>query len=384
MHIKLSDLNALSFFSDNISKFLFWKDKNSVFLGCNESFAKYAGLNKKDEIIGKTDFDLPWSKKESYLSISIDQRVMKSGIPEIDFEESKTLHNNEKRWLLTSKMPLHNSDDEVIGIIGWFTDITEIKLLQFDIIEKSNQLSKSNLDLKKINKKLELANLDLENFTYAASHDLKAPLVGVIGVLELIKTKSTNLLDAQFIYLLNEGINAIKAMETLINDILAFARSGAENAMLKLANLKDVVSDKIKSLNHLIVERNVQFSVNLPASKINCYPELLGMVFYNLINNAIKFNQSKSPFFKVDYLDETDHWIFTVSDNGIGIEDKNKTKIFDAFSRLHTAKEYEGSGIGLSICKRIVNMHQGEIWISDQADGGSVFTFTISKNLNKQ
>lgn len=381
MHIKLNDLNALSFFSDSISKYLFWKDRNSVFLGCNESFAKYAGLNRKEDIIGKTDFDLPWNKEESNLSRSTDQRIMKNGISEIDFEETKTLYNKTKRWFLTSKMPLHNSNDEVIGVIGWFTDITDIKQMQFDMIEKSNQLLKTNIELKELNKKLELANLDLENFTYAASHDLKEPLIGVITILELIEKKSDGLLNAESNYLLKESINAARGMKTLLTDILAYARTGAENAMLKIVDLNDVVKDKIRNLNHLIVERNVHYTVNLPFEQINCYSELLGMVFYNLINNAIKFNQSDDPLFKIDYFEEVDNWVFSVSDNGIGIDKKDKVLVFEAFSRLHHSKDYEGSGIGLSICKRIVNMHQGEIWIDDQLNGGSVFTFSISKNL---
>lgn len=382
MHIKLNDLNALSFFSDNISKFLFWKDKKSVFLGCNESFAKYAGLSEKKRIIGKTDFDLPWKEKESNLSRLIDERIMKSGIPEIDFEESKTLHNNEKRWLLTSKMPLHNGDGEVIGIIGWFTDITEIKQMQLDIIEKSEQLLKSNNELKKVNEKLALANLDLTNFTNAASHDLKDPLINVIATLRLIKKKYDKTLDAGYKHLFNESISTLISMKTLVTDILNFAKTGSENAILKRANSKELVKEKISNLNHIIAKRNVEYSINLPSKQINCYPELLGMVFYNLINNAIKFNQSEKPLFKIDYRDEIEQWIFSVSDNGIGIDEINKKRVFNAFSRLHNADDYEGSGIGLSICKRIVDMHQGKIWISDLPEGGSVFNFSISKKLS--
>jgi chemotaxis family two-component system sensor kinase Cph1 len=120
--------------------------------------------------------------------------------------------------------------------------------------------------------------------------------------------------------------------------------------------------------------------LNLPSTAINCYSHLIGLVFYNLINNAIKFNKSDVPKICCNYTESLDYWTFTVSDNGIGIEPEYVDTIFEPFKRL-VGSDYEGSGLGLSICKRVANIHKGKIWIENNPKGGTIFYFSILKHI---
>ena len=121
---------------NNIPSYVFWKDRNSTYLGCNLKFAKSAGLDSPIEIIGKTDYDLPWSKEESDFFRKIDKEVMDSRIPQVNFEEPQTINDGSTKWLRTSKIPLFDENDNVIGILGTYEDITERKQMELELIAK--------------------------------------------------------------------------------------------------------------------------------------------------------------------------------------------------------------------------------------------------------
>lgn len=377
--MQLNKINhkVLELFADNINYYVFWKDRNSVFLGCNQKLADLLGLNDKSDIIGLTDFELPSIKEEAENFRTIDQRIMKSGIPELDFEEKHTQFDGSIKWLRTSKYPIKDDNNKVIGIVGWFSDITELKKMQIDIDENSKVIYQNNLTLKKLNNQLEISNLDLEKFTYAASHDLKNPLRIIQMGLELIELKNKTNYNKETINLFYEVKKSANVMSNLINDILDYAKTGSANMVLEKADLNEIVDEKIFLLQNIIKEKNVQLNINLPREKIKCYPSLIGMVFYNLISNGIKFNESKVPKIELSFSNNGNYWFFDIKDNGIGIPTDSNEAIFKAFNRLHNAEKYEGSGIGLSICRRIATLHKGFIEVKENPDGGSIFTFKI-------
>lgn len=133
-------------------------------------------------------------------------------------------------------------------------------------------------------------------------------------------------------------------------------------------------------LEEIITSKSAKVEVNLEDLSIKCYPELIGLIFYNLINNGLKFNESKVPEVVCTYDENKTHWLFSVQDNGIGIDSEYTEKIFQPFNRLQ-GSNYEGSGIGLSICKRVVNIHKGKIWVEQNDLEGACFKFSISKKL---
>ena len=158
--MQLNKINhkVLELFADNINHYVFWKDRNSVFLGCNQKLADLLGLKNKSAIRGLTDFDLPSIKEESDNFITIDQRIMETGIPELDFEEKHTQLDGSIKWLKTSKLPITDNNDKVIGILGWFSDITELKKMKLNLDENSQIILNNNKALKKLNNELEKLN----------------------------------------------------------------------------------------------------------------------------------------------------------------------------------------------------------------------------------
>ncbi len=377
----LSNHSILEIFADNCGKYVFWKDRNSVFLGCNSHFAKNCGIASKEDIVGKNDFDMPWSREEAEFFRSVDKRVMDSGEAELDFEEPKTLANGKKLWLKTSKKPLFDENGQVVGLLGWYSDITAIKNMEEQIEHNNKNLLKNNRHLENLNKELEHANLDLENFTYAASHDLKTPVRTIVSMLQLIERKHGKSFNQDASELFQFTINAGKRMSALISDILAYARTGKSNSDTQPIILSKIIDEKLVDLGPILEDQNAKVTLDLPAKKIYCYPQLIGSVFINLINNGIKFNDSENPTININHSECDQFYTFQVADNGIGIDEKYRNNVFDTFKRLHNTLEYDGSGIGLSICRRVVTIHGGKIWITDNPTGGTIFNFSISKSI---
>lgn len=372
--------NLLFQFINNITKFVWWKDKDSIFIGCNEKLAYYIGLNSADEIIGKSDYDIFDTKEDAESVIKIDQEIMASGKPQLNFEEYLTMGNLGKRWLSTSKIPLYGDEGEIIGTIGWFKDITEFKELEFQINEKNKALFEYNIELKIANQHLELVNSDLEKFTYAASHDLKGPVRTTKCFAELLKKNEGINLDKKALEYVDIICEATNRMKNLIEDILAYAQAGSSELIAESTDINEIISDKMIDLQPSYGEHSVDINLNLPKEKIKVYPQLIGLVFYNLLSNGIKFNDSPMPKIDCSYTEDDNFWTFSIQDNGIGIDQKYAEDIFKPFKRL-VHQGIEGSGIGLSICNRIVTLHKGKIWLEQSMIGSTTFKFTISKHL---
>ncbi len=375
----MKETDILKLFINNIPQYVFWKDRNSVYLGCSKNFSKSAGFESSEEIIGKTDYDFPWSTEEADFFREIDRKVMESCKSQLNFEEPQTLVDGSIRWLSTSKIPLFNDNNEVIGILGWYNDISQYKTMEIEIDEKSKALLDYSIQLEKSKSELEIINKDLEMFTYAVSHDLKSPLNNILTISQLIKSDSiefnTNKLEE-----INFIIDSAEKMNVLIQDILNFARTGAKDLSAERINIKDLITEKLSLIDSSIMNKFAEVDIQMQDSLINCYPDLMGILFFNLINNGLKFNDAKEPKVVCKISESSSEFLFSVSDNGIGINPKFKDEIFNPFKRLG-GKKIEGSGLGLSICKRIVKLHNGKIWVEDNPSGGSNFLFTIAKTF---
>lgn len=359
---------------DHIPSYVFWKDRQSIYLGCNENYAKTAGLDVPDEIIGKSDYDLPWSEEESNFFRIIDKEVMDTGIPRINFEQPQTINDGSTRWLRTSKIPLHNEIGEVIGILGTYEDITERKSIELELIEK-------NKKLQQLNARLEMANADLEQFAYAASHDLQEPLRMIGRFAGLLDKKYKSTLDGvgtEYLKYIKEGT---QRMSTLISQILSYTKLEKLEENYTETNFGDLLNEILEELEVFIKKRNAQLDISLPTQKIKCQAARIKMLFHNLIANGIKFNESETPRIVINYEEGENEWYFTVSDNGIGIDKNYHDYVFKPFKRLNNRGKFPGNGVGLSICKRIVNLHKGNIWYTNNQTGGTTFHFTISKEV---
>ena len=254
-------------------------------------------------------------------------------------------------------------------------EITRRELIEKELQEREEGLKLSNAELQRSNK-------DLEQFAYIASHDLQEPLRVVGSFISLLRRRYKQHFDEQAFEYIDFAVNGVQRMSKQIQSILTFSKVGKKEITFKLVKLNTVIQQNLRDLSNNIEEKNALINID-PLPSIYCEKYQIEMVFQNLIGNAIKFNNRNQPIINIcQHKNAKDgYWMFSVQDNGIGIDKEYTSKIFDIFSRLHSRKEYAGTGIGLALCQKIVHRHQGEIWVESVLDVGTTFFFTISKNL---
>jgi signal transduction histidine kinase len=238
------------------------------------------------------------------------------------------------------------------------------------------QRRQSEEDLAQKAAELARSNAELEQFAYVASHDLQEPLRMIANYTQLLAERYRGKLDEQADKYIAYSVDGAVRMQALIQDLLKFSRVGRQEIEYRTTDCRSVVEQALKNLQAALLEsRAVVNWKGLPV--VMADPGQLAQVFQNLIANAIKFHGAETPVIQIDSEEKDHQWVFTVSDNGIGIAAESWQDIFVIFRRLHTRAEYAGNGIGLSICKKIIERHGGKIWIEAQAQPGSCFKFTL-------
>ncbi|MEO8425836.1 MAG: PAS domain S-box protein [Verrucomicrobiota bacterium] len=246
-------------------------------------------------------------------------------------------------------------------------DITERRRLEKLAGERIAELARSNAELAK--------------FGYVASHDLQEPLRAVASCVQLLQRRYAGQLDARADEFIAHSVAGVKRMETLINDLLAYSRVASQAKPMVQTDCAVVLTDVLANLAVAITESGaIVTHGSLPV--VEADPTQLAQVFQNLIGNALKFRGERPPTVHVGAESHNEEWLFSVTDNGIGIETQYFERIFEVFQRLHTRKEYQGTGIGLAICKKIVERHGGRLWVESQPGEGSVFRFTLAAQNN--
>lgn len=226
------------------------------------------------------------------------------------------------------------------------------------------------------NRDLERSNSSLEEFAYVASHDLQEPLRTVASFTQLLQKRYAGRLDADADEFIGFAVDGATRMQQLIADILQYSRVTTHGKPLVAVNLGDCVARATQNLQMTIAERNAQIDVGQLPVVLGDGPQLM-QLFQNLIGNSIKYNENPNPRVRVTAQREGQEWVVAVADNGIGIAPGYHERIFRIFSRLHTRGEYSGTGIGLALCKRIVERHAGRIWVESVEGSGAVFSFTL-------
>ncbi|MBA3681221.1 MAG: PAS domain S-box protein [Bacteroidetes bacterium] len=247
--------------------------------------------------------------------------------------------------------------------------------------EEGIQISAALRDIseRKHIKVLENKNKELEQFAYIASHDLQEPLNTITSFISLFEAENKIKLDEESKAYLGYIRQSAERMTELITDILQYSRIGGKS-QTDIIDCNKIVKDVLDDMNASILETKTSIEVDLlPIT--NAYPVELRLLFQNLLSNAIKFRQKNMPcLIKISYKKGNGNHHFTVEDNGIGIDEKYKDKIFIIFQRLHGTKQYEGTGIGLAHCKKIVELHHGKIWLESKPGTGSKFHFILPEN----
>ncbi len=220
------------------------------------------------------------------------------------------------------------------------------------------------------------SNRDLEQFAYLASHDLQEPLRVVRSFLELLSDTRAGALDAEAKSWIGFAVDAATRMQNLISDLLAYSRVGTRRDKLEETDCGTVVRRALDNLAITVLESGASITLG-PMPMIVCDGRQLLQVFQNLLSNSLKFRGSKAPVIRVSAEQNGGEWIFSVADNGIGIAPEHREAVFEIFRRLHGRTEYPGTGIGLAICRKVVERHGGRIWVESEPGCGSMFRFTI-------
>lgn len=271
--------------------------------------------------------------------------------------------NGQLFWNELFIAPLHDGQGQITNYIGVQTDVTK--------------RIKAEQSLVKRTKDLEQSNKDLEQFAYAASHDLQEPLRMISTFLEMLNDQYQDKLDPKAAEYIDHSVDGAKRMQNLIRDLLELSRAGSSKVEQETLYLDEIVQEAISNLKVQITETKAQINYShLPT--IKAVKSQMILLVQNLISNSIKYCKG-NPVIDLSVDDIGNHWLFVVKDNGIGINPEFSDYIFEVFNRLHSRKDYEGTGIGLAICRKIVEKHQGEIWFANNTDQGTSFKFTIAK-----
>lgn len=377
---------------------VFWKNTEGIYLGCNDAFARSVRFNSPEEIIGKTDYDFPVSREDSDLYREDDRQVMASREPKLNIEEIQTFSDGSVIHLLTSKVPLFNRDGNIMGVLGIYSDITELKTAQ------------NNAELQR--QKAEAASKAKSEFIANMSHDIRTPITGLIGMIQDLLNTADNV-QSRF----NTGVLTNTPVEQLIDMLNYLERKIRTNSnivlsgldkLLKIYNeiievvsldsgrmvekaesfdLKYLLKSNVELLQPLSINKNINLLVDISE---NTPPYAHGLSIYlsrsilNLLSNAIKFTES--GYVKLQVRSDADHYrtgdtiniTIIVEDTGPGIPKDKQKDIFEQFTRLSPSYDgvHEGFGLGLYTVKRYIDAMHGTIKVNSDGKSGSQFIIT--------
>ncbi|PRX29911.1 PAS domain S-box-containing protein [Orenia metallireducens] len=360
-NIKLLEENKeryRSLFRNNIAA-VFSIDLEGRFLDINSAAQQLTGYFK-EELIGSFFTELlPQDQIEKGRNLFLDTAKGKAELVELTIVDKE---DNRIELMLTSMPIIINN--KIIGVYKIAIDITENKRNEERIFKVSEELRRSNKDL--------------QQFAYVASHDLQEPLRMVTSYLQLLERRYKDKLDEDANEFINFAVDGAKRMQTLINDLLEYSRVNTRGKEFKEIDGNQLIEEVKRNLSIFIEEKNAKIIYEPLADFYGDRVQLV-QLFQNLIQNGIKFNDKEEPQIDISMEEKDDAWQFAISDNGIGFSAEYSERIFTIFQRLHSYNEYQGTGIGLAICKRIVERHGGEIWVESEEGKGSTFYFTIKQ-----
>lgn len=359
---------------DNLPIRIYVKDIMGRHIINNKSqYHDFLGAETEEETLGKTVFDyFPYEVAKKMTLI--DRKVIVEGKSVRNIEESFINDQGQLRWILTSKVALKDASDKIIGLVGMTRDVTDRK-------EEEAELKNLNTELTKKAKALEQSNQELEQFAYIASHDLQEPLRMITGFVSLLEKKYAIVLDDKGIQYMHFVVDGATRMKNIIMDLLTYSRLGREEDKLKEIDIEEIISNALNLQKTLIDQKGAEIKVSpMPKLKVPVSP--LNQVFLNLISNSLKYQpEGAAPRIKISAIEKKEFWEFSVMDNGIGIPQSSQNKVFILFSRLHSKSKYSGTGIGLAMCKKIIENFGGTIYFKSKEGEGTTFYFTVPKNF---
>ncbi len=360
--LKESEARFKGIFESKMIGTFFW-DANGDITNANDVYLEMVGYSKDEVLSGTVRWkDLTPPEYTDLDNKALEEITTKGVMTPI---EKEYIRKNGSRFpILIGGSALPGS---TLGGVSFALDITERK--------KGEQIIKNLLE------KLRRINIELEQFAYVASHDLKEPLRMILSFARLLARHYKGKVDEDADDFIDFIVAGAMRMQKLINALLSYSQIGRSDKQFRLIDVDIVLKEVIANLRHLIEESNTIITID-PLPKLVANEVEFIQLFQNLISNAIKFHGESPPLIHVSVKLQKKQWIFSVRDNGIGIDSKDYKRIFIIFQRLRTKYEYEGTGIGLSICKKILEHHKGKIWVESEVGKGSTFYFSIPKEID--
>lgn len=321
----------------------------------NEYAQSFLGYSA-DEVIGKhVNILLPQTESSGGDLSGLVKEIVAHPEQFINTVNENICKDGRRVWMIWTNKPVYDENGLLKEILAVGSDITERKHIE---------------------EELRRSNAELEQFAYIASHDLQEPLRAVAGMVQLLQKRYQGQLDARADEYIGHAVEASARMQSLIQDLLEYSRVDRRGHPIEMVNAETCLKVALKNLGAAIQESHAEVvSDSLPT--VHADSTQLTQLFQNLVGNSIKFRRDEDPRVSISATRVNNAWQFSIRDNGIGIEPQYYERIFLVFQRPHTRREYQGTGIGLALCKKIVERHGGSIWVESQPGEGSTFYFTL-------
>jgi len=317
--------------------------------------------HRVDDVVGAAT----WARAQPHLQAALQGQA--------SVHENQLSLRGRQCHLRVQFLPQRGAHGQVEGVVAVVSDISEYKAIEQRLAQAVEQAVE---ELRQTNSALVRRNLDLQQFAFVASHDLRSPLRSVKGYLTLLQARHAASLDARGLDLIARATRALGEMDRLTQDLLSYARLDAPALALEPVDCNELLAHVLGRMQASMAETGAEVTA-APLPTVAAERGQLIQLLQNLLGNAFKYCQGRAPRVQVSARRGAAEWLFEVADNGIGIEPQHLDRIFEIFKRLHTAEEYPGTGIGLAICERIVTRHGGRLGVRSELGHGSTFFFSI-------
>jgi PAS domain S-box-containing protein len=347
---------------DGTFQFMGLLDPQGTVLEANRTALDAVGITLAD-VVGKPFWETQWWTHSPNLQQKLAEATQRAATGElVRFEAEHILADGSSVFVDFSMKPVVDETGHVIMLIPEGRDISDRQQAEAELKRQKADLARSNAEL--------------QQFAYVASHDLQEPLRMVSSYLELLERRYKGQLDEKADQFIGYAVDGAVRMQTLINALLTYSRVGSTPQSYESIDCAVVLQDVLTNLQVTIAQSSAVITYD-PLPVVPGDQTQLIQLFQNLINNGIKFRRKEVPHIHIGAKRLSDKWLFSINDNGIGIDTQYRDRIFVIFQRLHSQAEYPGTGIGLAICKKVVERHGGHLWVESNPDQGSTFYFTL-------